>query len=175
MEILEQAGIYFIFVPSLNKGYIGSSINVLKRYQQHLRGSHKKIFNQCKDELEFMILEYLPNYKVADVRKIEKAWIQHYKLKGMELLNNKSPNLTDTVRTGNKISAFNLSGKQVKEFPSQIHLQTEYGLSTYQLRKLLKQKMLLENRLVVVHSKELGKFSLRKLINKAKLSLTRVN
>lgn len=109
-SIPKRSGIYFFYLPKFNIGYVGRSNNLRLRYHQHvLEGSHRiEIIEYVKlfDDLEYLILEFTDGYKIKDQRIIEKQWIQHFKRKGVKLLNKSDPTLEFNLEDRKAVIAY---------------------------------------------------------------------
>lgn len=116
MEIKELPGIYYFYIPELKKGYIGSSINVAKRYKQHISGSHNKILVRYKNSLKFSVLEYLPDQTIPEIRKAEQIYIDKFKAKGISLLNKATPNTSIRQVSKFTVLKYDLNGKLITNF-----------------------------------------------------------
>ena len=120
-DLPERSGIYLFYLPKLNKGYVGRSLNLRQRYQQHvLEGSHRKEIKSYIDlnnDFEFLILEFTDGFKVKDQALVEKEWIAYYKKKGMRLLNVADP--TREVQQDPKaVLQFDLKGNFIAKYHS---------------------------------------------------------
>ena len=77
-------GIYRIYNKVENKNYIGSSVNILSRWQEHYKQGVTATYfedtfhftlNQCPNEFIFSILEICGQ---EDLQKREEYWIGYY-------------------------------------------------------------------------------------------------
>lgn len=111
LDIPERKGIYLFLLPKLKVGYVGSSNNLKKRYKEHTTGApngnkHIKNYLNKYFDLEYMILEFCDGYNTKDLKLIESNWIQHYRKKGVSLLNRSEPKNEPTFEEPKAVVAY---------------------------------------------------------------------
>lgn len=94
LEVPERMGIYLFLLPNLKVGYIGSSNNLKRRYEEHISGKGNKTIKrhlEHNSNIEYMILEFCNGYKNKDLKIVEEYWINHFIKKGLKLINVSKP------------------------------------------------------------------------------------
>lgn len=131
--IPERQGIYLFLIPSLKVGYVGSSNNLKRRYLQHIEGNKggNKVIKRIIDRnetVEYLILEFCDGYSTTDLKLIESNWIQHYKHKGLNLLNKSEPKTEPIYGEPKAVLAYDKDTLEFKgEWPSGYQAEKDLG------------------------------------------------
>lgn len=110
IEVPERQGIYLFLLPNLKCGYVGSSNNLKRRYEQHVSGIGNKTIERYlkhSSNIEYMILEFCDGYKTKDLKMIEEFWIDHFRKKGLNLINVSRPTKEPNHNEPKAVLAYN--------------------------------------------------------------------
>ena len=147
-------GIYSVTNKINNKIYIGQSIDIERRWNQHRYGKGNLILkNAIKkygiENFEFDVLEVLESKDIKILTELEQKWFDIKKpfitQNGYNIQKTSKPNLTpnkdnhfgeliskikiDNNHTGKPIKQYNLNGDFIKEWPSSASVERELGFN----------------------------------------------
>ena len=111
LEVPERMGIYLFLLPNLKVGYVGSSNNLKRRYKQHVSGIGNKTIERYlkhNSNIEYMILEFCDGYKTKDLKIIEENWINHFRKKGLNLINISKPTEEPSYKESKAVLAYDV-------------------------------------------------------------------
>lgn len=111
IEVPERQGIYLFLLPNLKCGYVGSSNNLKRRYEQHVSGIGNKTIERYlkhNSNIEYMILEFCDGYKTKDLKIIEENWINHFRKKGLNLINISKPTEEPSYKESKVVLAYDI-------------------------------------------------------------------
>lgn len=157
MHLKNSPGIYSIYIPSIDSWYIGSSVDIAKRYKQHLYGSHSKLLVKYKNELIFTVIIYLEPKTVAEIRKIEQSYIDDYKARGLNLINKSAPNTSSRQVNSKSICQYDLKGKLLNTYFSIENAMFDLNLTRYRLLRMLAGKSNGPKNTVLIYYKDRDK------------------
>lgn len=120
----EIAGVYFVWLPSIEKGYVGESNCIKNRIQQHLnningkktiRQYHKKYGNT-----EVTILKITNSCSLKDRKEVERQYKAYFKYEGINLINKLPSDVIENewFNEAKPILQYDLKGNFLKEYPS---------------------------------------------------------
>lgn len=139
---LEVEGVYLFFLERLGKYYIGETVNLAQRLQQHLEGSNvPEISQEYKEAPETVFYQYtfLPNSTKDERLDLEQAFKESYKAKvGWDNLLNKCDYREDfTVRKA--VFQFTTEGEFLEEYRSLMDVERATGFSFRNIAKACNQ------------------------------------
>ena len=166
MKVKNSPGIYSFYIPSIDSWYVGSSVDIAKRYAQHMKKSHVNLLNKHKDELVFKVITYLEVESIAEIRKKEQHYIDNFLTSGKTLINKKSCNVSVRQVSNISVYQYNLKGEKLNFFITKADAIRTLKIPKGRVGRLLEGSLLYYKDYVLVYKKDTS--SLKRRIRLAK-------
>lgn len=90
-NIPKEPGVYFIFMPQIDKGYIGESNCLSRRIQQHFSSVNGKTFiknyHEKYKDTQVSVLQVTKELSINERKEIERQYKEYFKFEGVNLIN----------------------------------------------------------------------------------------
>lgn len=123
-NISNDPGVYYLFLPKLNVGYVGESNSLKRRVSQHLNSINGKSFirkyHQKNKDTELTVLAVTKNLSTNQRKELEKEYKQYFEYEGVNLINKLSSSKIENEWFSDRkqILQFDLKGNLIQEYDS---------------------------------------------------------
>lgn len=174
----DMAGVYFIYLPKIDKGYVGETNSLCSRIQQHLYHTNGKQFikkyHEKYNDTEITILQVTKDLALNERKEIERQYKLHFEYEGVKLLNRLPSNKIENewFHESKSVMQFDLKGILIKEWPSIFRAAKTLKFDTSSIVKACKGKISTCKGFIWIYSKD---FKLELLLEKLDKSLIAIN